>query len=500
MSSEFSDEYFTPCVKEFVSTVLCIDDQLDYESDTQNAEILTIPTQGTDISVRENLENNLTEKKKNIYAPDLIKAFSEKKILITPLNPNDLKPGNRSSCETVILSIAQKADVIIFDWELEIKFSDGTSVSDETISKNIIKKLINDDRYHLIIIYTWEQEATIRAMLPSDFNGKDIKIYGKAGSIGTDVRTYPELAESIVNDYLSDKKGLLAGALISDLSDLRNATSKMLNRLKPEFNLGVIIHCILLSESNKTGDFISEIIRNEILSQLSDDRCNENKVDYSSLECIQKYYNEMQNGKIEIKGENITDENFINLLEKKGNFKIKDIQKEFLKPCHENDMASFSYYTMMQNKMEHMNLKLGCIVKKGTTYLLCIQPLCDTERIQTPKQIYEKNTEPREFLFLQLEETSSKIDFYVDDNGYKGLSVKYTNYKTYKFVGDEKGLVSMEKKYFQIFPRCSKEPTLLEYIDCLKPMIAQKILNEFAAHVSRVGIDQFEWLRLKGRP
>lgn len=157
-----------------------------------------------------------------------------------------------------------------------------------------------------------------------------------------------------------------------------------------------------------------------------------------------------------------------------------------------NKLKAFSYYSSMISSDIKPNLKLGCIVKLGDNYYLCIQPLCDTERIPRKGDIKDNN--PPNFLFLSIIK-NSQMDFFIKaGDNFIGMRVDYSSTTVMPVFGNEDGVVPLCDNKYMLY-----DDKQLEYVACLKPMFAQKIANNFAANISRVGIDQFEWLRLKGR-
>ena len=133
MSSEFTEKYFQPCVREFVSTVLLIDDQLSYMEPVQlslEQEHLVIPQQGV---VQPYVENNALvfpssdDSKRQVYVTDLIKSFSKEGLLVTPINPKTLGAQNKEDCIKILLALAAKSDVIILDWDMNVSFDEGDS-------------------------------------------------------------------------------------------------------------------------------------------------------------------------------------------------------------------------------------------------------------------------------------------------------------------------------------------------------------------------------------
>ena len=513
-----SNEFIEKCVKDFVSTVLLIDDQLESgQSATLPSEdngILDQPVQGSAMS-----NDNITmtasltsdDGKRKVYVTDLIKAFSKESLLVTPINPKEIGAKNKNDCMKILLGLANKSDVIILDWDMSVLLDSGDSFSGAELSNNIIEKLNSDNKYRLVIIYTADKEKDVKDNLPETSN-IDIKIYGKSKTTGTIIKEYEELATQVNIDFLAGKKGLLGAALLSSLSALRKATYSMLETLNTDFDEALLYHRILLTNPDKITDFCSDIIKDEILSHLED----------STIEHFfdKKAFSEfIKTNNIALMVKETPDaeeadlagnpEKLDAMLEKgyKSFFKANeqnliangDDLSLLIHNSKESIMQSFSYYSTMSFTNEKPYLKLGCIVKKDEDYYLCIQPPCDSERI--PKLAPDgKCGNPRNFLFLKLEKNNKKISLYVKEkDGFQGVQLRYKMIETFMFAGDNKGFISLDDDGNYNTYSIDSQSICLHYICCLKPMFAQKIANNFAANISRVGIDQFEWLRLRGR-
>lgn len=510
MSNEFTEKYFQPCVREFVSTVLLIDDQLEYgKSPTLPSgenETLIIPTQGTvmphveDETVEFSLSSD--DGKRKVYVTDLIKTFSKEKLLVTPINPNEIVAKNRTECIEILTGLAEKADVIILDWDMNVSFSDGTKFSPNELSQKLIEKLNSDNKYRLVMIYTADTKQSVKGKLSvSDNIG--VRIYGKTNTTGTDVKDYDELAKQVNIDFLEEKKGLLGSALLTSLTALRKSTYSMLNTLNSDHDEALLYHRILLTNPEKVTDFCTELIQDELLSHISSETV---KIDLQ-LDVFKNYINE-KNIKFRFKSgetgerKEVENDEWDNLL-KFGykSFFDDDIASLIAKGKHLdyiiqdsdlNKLKAFSYYSSMISSDIKPNLKLGCIVKLGDNYYLCIQPLCDTERIPRKGDIKDNN--PPNFLFLSIIK-NSQMDFFIKSgDNFIGMRVDYSSTTVMPVFGNEDGVVPLCDNKYMLY-----DDKQLEYVACLKPMFAQKIANNFAANISRVGIDQFEWLRLKGR-
>jgi hypothetical protein len=131
-------------------------------------------------------------------------------------------------------------------------------------------------------------------------------------------------------------------------------------------------------------------------------------------------------------------------------------------------------------------LQLGCILEmqgKPPKYYLCLQPPCDSVRIDEGTGLIFCGLDP---------DPPSNISFYINTVGKnKAFRIDYRSRYVFVFKGNDK--ISLKA------PLVSKNGEEFSCIGQLKPMFAQKIANEFATVISRVGIDQFEWLRLQSR-
>jgi hypothetical protein len=138
-------------------------------------------------------------------------------------------------------------------------------------------------------------------------------------------------------------------------------------------------------------------------------------------------------------------------------------------------------------------LTLGTVLKSKTTghYLICIQQKCDSVRIT--------NTEQRKFLFLPLEPvTSGNFNFITQDNIKLKLGKKSYALRTLKFASTKDGVVKAKQQngkfiFEQIY--VGKADERFEWVLDLKDLHSQRIVADYAATLSRVGLDESEWLR-----
>jgi hypothetical protein len=98
-------------VKQFISNVLCIDDEIvyDYRQGTKpEAAVLTEPGRGNVVAEEDASEPGVMAGGQQLKADAMIASFAREGILCTPLNPQHIT-------EPYLDAVLAKADVIILD-------------------------------------------------------------------------------------------------------------------------------------------------------------------------------------------------------------------------------------------------------------------------------------------------------------------------------------------------------------------------------------------------
>jgi hypothetical protein len=181
-------------------------------------------------------------------------------------------------------------------------------------------------------------------------------------------------------------------------------------------------------------------------------------------------------------------------------FESEAIQLSIHQACEKPllDLCSIENTRRCQNTPLHKvpSLKQGTVIKNSDdSYFLCIQPLCDSVRLNGVTS----------FTFIKIDEvTSPRAKFShvlkkSDKTHLKLLiSCKATTVRTFDFEPslDDKVVLSTketDKYYFEEVTDKIK----FEWYGEFKQSITQAIVNNLAAQISRVGNDSFEWLRQK---
>ncbi len=146
------------------------------------------------------------------------------------------------------------------------------------------------------------------------------------------------------------------------------------------------------------------------------------------------------------------------------------------------------------------SLKLGSILSLDGLYWVCLTPLCDCVRLSSGKAA---------LLFTQLHKDNSTFELVVPKDS-TGATVAKLRTKpkemqliTMNFANVEKGIVRAkvkgEQATFAAWPLNATANDAKDYfwVGELKPMQAQRLIQNFASNMARVGLDENEWHRLQ---
>ena len=446
-------------------------------------------------------------------------------------------------------TILNKADVVILDWYLDIKKEENQVEDPEADADNddprgeFTLKLISDilsqtGRLKLLIVYTGETDlfeitdSIYQKVNQDSFHKGDCvirssnsKILVRAKSQNSETQfahnkelkdkivSYESLPTLIVEEFADMTNGLLSNFALSSLSAIRNNTSRILSAFSPKLDPAYLGHKILLENTLESkqlliklfGEAISELLEttnidtkdwvdNWIENRITDETLSINGVSIDkSRDLLKKMFGseqprlkdkykdasgkDMSNGN-EGKLQSHTAELFV--------YDDIDVNKSNV------DFAILTHHkNIFQPAVEAPKLTLGSVIKtvKQDEYYICIQQKCDSVRIK----------DERRFLFLPLGETGEHP---LIINDVLKLSPNKSSYaiKTIKFKPQQEGstiiqALKIDDKY--IFKSSHDEE--YEWVVDLKEMHAQRIVNNYCSQLSRVGLNESEWLRLQAK-
>ena len=532
-------ELSTDVAKRFLHTVVFVDDRAIFKE-------IHLPTALTPPKRMAKKEKDIKEQfhrsAHTLNVKKVTDEFASKGMICSVLRPNE----GDNTIEYVKQS-AKRADVFILDWDIN-------NDSGET-AREIINMLISLDdseysRLRLIIIYTGEPDIysisnsikeKITEEFDTDFNSDDndfafqkghfrIAIFAKEETIvnpGCEERvlSITDLPERLSIEFAKITSGLVSNVAIESLSVLRDNTHLFLSNLGSEIDPSYLAHRALLPVPDDAKNLAVDIVASEFHSLLENfevgDVANINAI-YAWLRMKKSDDSYSLNGSwggLELTREDICECQRIGIEKsdwesrlankKRNNFKNNVHSTLTQTFCDEGENFQeldykFAILTSIKNRYGgdlSPILTLGTILKKKSDnpvesekYFICLQPRCDCVRIEDNKN----------FSFLPLvkedrENFKSDIVIKIDDINYEILKVNQKIYDLIQFnfssnCADDQ-IVRAEREESDYIFKTTDEKSRFKWISELKNQHAQRIANDFAASISRVGLDESEWLR-----
>jgi len=353
--------------------------------------------------------------------------------------------------------------------------------------------------------------------------------YKYLNKLKTKVVKYKDLPEIIVTEYANLIKGLVSNFALSAIATIRENTSRILNVYSPRLDAAYLGHKIALPNPDDAKSLLIKLFGESITDLIS-------SIDIDTSDWIKlwTYSHYRKPSSVKIKDMNIQIKRSIIMQLIKSHEKRFDNLIDFFNDCFYNEHLSkstireilkngsslfehvekdphqsnleFAKLTHHKNMFRPLSknpyLTLGTIVRLRQVnkdqneylYYLCIQQRCDSLRITDLE---------RRFLFLPLisEGKKSKYNIIIDSQKHMSISASSYDLKTIKFIADkDKKIVeaitvndNTNHNIRYVFKSIYDEE--YEWVLDLKEAHAQRIINEYCANLSRVGLDESEWLR-----
>ncbi|HII81629.1 MAG TPA: hypothetical protein HA261_14865 [Methanosarcina sp.] len=532
----------------FLQTVVIVDDQAGYKGNQRNEQPkkVVVPSRSTIKSATSEVKD---KESKNVKIGNLlntkqvIDSFASKGIVCSVLEPSN----DKSEMFGGICEVAKRADVFIIDWQIH----DDGQYTLEVISKIIMSDLEEGPGLRLIVVYTGENDlqrifSEIKQKaenLSTNFKFDEnrlnltlghlrILLLAKEGlnfqkderSIDSNyefnVISEEKLPERIISEFAGMTEGLVSNVALASLAVLRRNTPLILSNLSQEIDPPYLAHRALLPNPDDAKNHAIDIITSEFHSILENYEVGEN----ANFEAIEAWIKrEEQKGNsfelaindsdiIELEADNICE--FEKCGIENSNWFETKVSKtkrgKFSKSGHKlltktlcvgsEDPVTLDYkfamLTSLKNNYGLSKIKpiltLGTIVMDADrdpdtrSFWLCIQPRCDSVRLE----------DKRSFPFLQLkkvEGAGENFDLVIQNGEYIKLKINYEPYKSKLFefepINPDQVIRANEKLIFKGKDRDFK------WVSELKSEHALRVVHKFATNLSRIGLDESEWLR-----
>lgn len=515
-------QYSKEIVTEYLGTVAYVDD-LIFREKIQEAEPKKIktPTRETVVDSSKSKEDSkvvIQEAKRNINPQKFTEAFIQKGIHCSLFEiENDDDPLD------AIKRTLKRSDVIILDWQMH--FDNGKK------AKELLFSVVNSSKsteLRLIIIFTNDpnyNKLLSESIIPElekigiqgnskknndciyNFGHSKIVVLEKSNGKQTETTLADEdLPDRIIQEFAEITEGLVSNTALKAISVIRRNTHNLLAKFNRNLDAALLNHRAFLDKPSESELHLISWLSDEIKDMLFHNKVsNETRIENIKIaleEREQKDYHIFdKDGK---ENKKISIEDMLNLLSQgcaayniENNNNGKNVPskwfKHFYKSFSEEDkfinekfavLSSLSSYSFTHDA--HQLLTLGVVVEYDSEVLICIQPSCDSVRL----------TENTRFVFLKTEMSDDKFEIVIPiQSQFKKLRIIYKpeSIKLVTFIPTNETVTSKTIASQEIFENIIGQK--YKWLGNLKYPFAQRISSNFAHELSRVGLDESEWLR-----
>lgn len=397
----------------------------------------------------------------------------------------------------------------------------------EEITQNIYDYISLNPQFELDQKNCEVRSSNIRILVRAKCSGnEEDKRFNQRPQLKDKILSYEDLPSFILNEFTRMTSGLLSNFALLSLSTIRNNSHKILSLFSNELDAPYMGHKAILPVQNDSedlllklfGDTISDLlhyssishkIQNELIdiwidSNINDEQFTVNGKNFQRTKVLLKTLIHSEKENLEERFDDVFNGSSLSKSDKKIYRESKSTEL-FLNNAHQDKKdkinSDFAILTHHKSLFLPINtapkLTLGTIIRSTTNqdnYYVCIQQRCDSVRL--------KKDEKRKFLFLPLiKSDNDKFHIITPDGTKLRLNKKSYSIKTIKFKcnceeGEVKGTKSKDGKF--TFKEIYEQGDTFEWVLDLKDLHSQRIVADYVASLSRIGLDESEWLRIAG--
>ncbi|PZU80682.1 MAG: hypothetical protein DI528_22190 [Shinella sp.] len=528
-------DYGLKATKRFLKTAVVIDDEISAEPPVQFQEgdlaepplFANLPEQAQDVAVLDAAQQ-APGKDAEVQIKPLADAFLDKRIVCGVLKP-EVADSDAQIIDRAVRA-ATVADVVIIDWYLR--------PNQDSLARSILEKILTEDRelngrLRLVIVYTSadpltdRRKALVKHLKKAKFEPLEdpdddtlltigacrVRFVRKRSiNLGMAVEDLPDFA---VEEFAKHSNGLLANFALLGIAALRDATHHILANLDSKLDTAFVGHRMLLGHDTEARGFAMNLFLLQMKGVLSLPKHLGGALGDEELSAWFDEHFGYPNADAHLEAAGTTKDQLRESV-LKGAGKLDSAHKSLFLPASQDDPTKvgevekqisqdFARFSTFVRELDGFNplpkgwrptLTLGSVVKlvqRKTRYFLCVQPACDTVRI----------TEDRYFPFVELitQKAAKSTENLVILDGEKRVVVCVSTkagsrlYDMFKPDASQAVRAEPEDGKF-LFPSTMNQ--IYWWLGDIDPLKAQRIATDVSGSLARVGIDEYEWLRLGG--
>ncbi len=540
----------------FLQTVVVIDDEPDYRIDPEGPESRT--------AIREASQSHpasfgpATAVDGAAFAPDretpernVMLAAPDHRLSVTPLSDrfSDFgilcavyRPTRGEEMVERAVKIAANADIVVVDWQLEDRSSQK--------AKEIIRQiLLRDDdrkgRLRLIAVYTGQPGVALLAEELREFlNRRDLQpdssnasvlsepavriVFLQKASDGAtrvaDGVSESELPERLIDEFSRLNEGLLSTVALEAIAAVREGSHHILATFHSGLDAAFVLHRCVIPHPEDSEVFAVGLVAAEIESLL---RAEDLAGQAVGADVVTDWvrHSAPVGGKFSAGAQDLQADEVVKRIVGQADgkpFNVKKIEPWATalygaEPAVRGGLDEMSRLSILKREAYGRRslpslppvLTLGTIMRRlpdaGATatdpveyFLLCTQPACDSVRIE------DKQAFPFQRLDVPDERHPNfNIVVRLKDKTDARLRINGKPHRTEMFTfsrASEQRMFVVAKIDGEMYVFEDIDGKRFEWIADLKDLTAQWATNMLGASFNRVGLDRFEWLRIKEGP
>lgn len=472
------------------------------------------------------------------YHPkQLVESFAREGMVCALYEPSK---GFASTAGSELFKLCERADAVILDWDLYQE--DGRNIL--PLLASLVSQSQTSVPHHvrLCAVYTTKPDLEHVASQIYDYLIKEkltvdpvktlslsagatkIVVLGKPNSTGrkAEIQTLAEVAEKdlatrIISEFAEMHRGILPSVALHAMSAIRMNSKKILDKFHADMDGAFLLHRALTLKDEDAFAQLPELVAEEALAVMLESQVeNETlkalatevaegmpfqSIDWAVIDGRPKLAKGILPRRFLAGGEAAIEEDH----------KIKKMPAAIEKlhgamgcaTTHADKKVAALFALRTQYLNLPPSLTFGTIVRvvhEGTAsdqYAMCLMPLCDSVRL--PADAGKTYTFPFWSLDLQSVGAASRgIVVSLSDNEYVELFARgkpRDNLWIESFSASVGGTVKADQSTGR--PVFSGVTTKLEWIAQMKPDHAQRVAQDIGQSLSRIGVVEAEWLRLK---
>lgn len=536
-------------VMEFLQTVLLIDDEAFRRAPQVTSSSIENDQEWLDGSTGGAFGHALElQTPPDIPAPDALDVqevtfrFASEGLSCAILSPQTAQENNQF--KPAFVKTAKRADALLLDWNM----NDDNGEAAERLIRAVLEEDLKSPRrrLRLIVIYTGEPDLQMIAerveKVTEQGLGADVTRWDDQRNIAfsrgsariavfakehvqnlppqlTDRRKeISALPKTVVEEFARHSMGLVTSASLSALAGIRNDAHRIIAALRPELDAAILGQRVSLPHPEDVESQVEELIVSEVQAIIQDHEVG-NHVGLARVRdwlahnkhLAPRGISEFSEVSAELRSELLSvgfSPEADSLLKQRGlsGNRLKQLRKAggtvlFSRNEEEKLASDRLLATRMSVRSRYSKptpiLQLGSIIERGGSYAVCVQPLCDSVRIDGA-QFFP-------LLPLEIAKEGDGIPgdglFTIADNRVPGEYVRLrvrarpAGIKMEEFEASAAGVVRA---------RCirgvnrfrSTSGRSWRWVGDLKADHAQRVVEKLSAGFSRVGLEEAEILRL----